>query len=194
MPMPWTYCMPKPSACAGPVASFTTPPRAPPVSLTDEVPWSSAASSMKYEGIIEKSVMPSIGLLMRMPFHVTCVCEGPVPRNETVESVARPYCLTKSGELKVRMSAIERAMFCRRTVESSCVFWTPISCIGRRPQTGTSRMAIVRCTLRVSLPVPAFGLSGDWAESIAGSSSARIDIGMRRFIIGGLISSRRLRA
>ena len=55
--------------------------------------------------------MPSIGLLMRMPFHVTCVCEGPVPRNDTVERVARPYCLTKIGELKVSTSAIDRAMF-----------------------------------------------------------------------------------
>ncbi len=31
-----------------------------------------------------------MGLLMRMPFHVTCVCDGPVPRNDTVDSVARP--------------------------------------------------------------------------------------------------------
>lgn len=55
--------------------------------------------------------MPSIGELIRIPFHVTCVCEGDVPRNATVERVARPYCLTKIDVLKVRMSAIESAMF-----------------------------------------------------------------------------------
>ena len=52
---------------------------------------------------------------MRMPFHVTCVCDGPVPRNDTVESVARPYCLTKTGVLNVSTSAIERAMFSLRS-------------------------------------------------------------------------------
>lgn len=36
------------------------------------------------------SVMPSIGLLMRIPFHVTWVCEGEVPRKATVDNVARP--------------------------------------------------------------------------------------------------------
>ena len=88
--------------------------------------------------------MPSIGLLMRMSFHVTCVCEGPVPRNDTVERVARPYCLTKSGELNVSTSATERAIFCRRTVESKRMRSTPIDFIGRRPHTGTSRIGIVR--------------------------------------------------
>lgn len=34
--------------------------------------------------------MPSIGLLMRIPFHVTWVCEGEVPRKATVDNVARP--------------------------------------------------------------------------------------------------------
>ena len=38
----------------------------------------------------EKSTCPSIGELIFMPFHVTCVCEGAVPRNEAVASVARP--------------------------------------------------------------------------------------------------------
>ena len=84
--------------------------------------------------------MPSIGELIRIPFHVTCVCEGDVPRNATVERVARPYCLTKIDVLKVRMSAIERAMFSCSTVVSSWVFWMPISFIGRRAVTLTSRM------------------------------------------------------
>ena len=66
--------------------------------------------------------MPSIGELMRMPFHTTCVCEGPVPRNATVESVARPYCLMKIDELNVSTSAIDRAMLSCRTSVSSCVF------------------------------------------------------------------------
>ena len=38
----------------------------------------------------EKSTCPSIGELTFMPFQVTCVWEGAVPRNEAVESVARP--------------------------------------------------------------------------------------------------------
>ena len=84
--------------------------------------------------------MPSIGELMRIPFHVTCVCEGDVPRNATVERVARPYCLTKIDVLKVRMSAIESAMFSCNIVVSSWVFWMPISFIGRRAVTLTSRM------------------------------------------------------
>ena len=45
---------------------------------------------MKNAGIIEKSTVPSIGELIRIPFHVTCVCEGDVPRNSAVASVARP--------------------------------------------------------------------------------------------------------
>ena len=54
---------------------------------------------MQERSLIEKSVMPNIGELSRMPFHVTWVCEGEVPRNEAVESVARPYCLMKIEEL-----------------------------------------------------------------------------------------------
>ena len=171
MPIPWMYCRPNPSAAAGAVESFTTPPSAPPASLTDDVPCSSEASSMKYDGIIEKSVMPSIGLLMRIPFHVTCVCEGPVPRNETVESVARPYCLTKSGELNVSTSAIDRAMFSLSVTESSVVRSTPISFIGRRPQIGTSRMAMFRSG-RASAAASCGGCAPPWAWSAAGNSSA----------------------
>ena len=40
--------------------------------------------------MVEKSVIPSIGLVSGMPFHVTCVWLGDVPRKATVESVARP--------------------------------------------------------------------------------------------------------
>lgn len=69
-----------------------------------------------------KSVMPSIGELIRMPFHITCVCDAAVPRNATVESVARPYCLMKIAVLNVSTSAIDRAMFSCRTRVSSCVF------------------------------------------------------------------------
>ncbi len=88
---------------------------------------------MKWAGIIEKSVVPSIGELMRMPFHVTCVCEADVPRNETVESVARPWFLTKIDELKASTSAIDRAMFSCSAVESITVRWIPVSLSGRRP-------------------------------------------------------------
>ena len=83
-----------PLASAGLVERTTEPPRPPPVALTDEVPCNNDVLSMKYDGIIEKSTMPSIGELIFMPFHVTCVCEGDVPRNATVERVARPYSLT----------------------------------------------------------------------------------------------------
>ncbi len=169
MPIPWMYCSPKPSAAAGAVDSFTSPPNPPPASFTDEVPCSSEASSMKYEGIIEKSVMPSIGLLMRMPFHVTCVCEGPVPRNDTVESVARPYCLTKIDELKVSTSAIDRAMFSFRTTESNFVSCTPMLFIGRWPHTGTSRMATTPFSRHAAAPVSLADWS-DCARSSAGSN------------------------
>ncbi len=129
--MPCTYCNPSPSLMSDDVASFTRPPRPPPVSLTDDVPWSSDARSIKNDGIVEKSVMPSIGLLMRIPFHVTCVWLGDVPRNATVDRVARPWLLTKIDELNVSTSAIDSAMFSFSMDESSTVFCMPISFIGR---------------------------------------------------------------
>ena len=43
--------------------------------------------------------MPSMGELIFMPFHVTCVCEGAVPRNEAVAIVPRPYDLMNTGVL-----------------------------------------------------------------------------------------------
>ena len=111
---------------------------------------------------------------MRMPFHVTCVCDGPVPRNDTVERVARPYCLTKTGVLNVSASAIERAMFSLRNAESSFVSSTPMLFIGRRPQTGTSRMAMAPFPRHS--PAPAFcGVSG--ASDAAGSPCARSSAG-----------------
>lgn len=109
-----------------------------------------------------------------MPFHVTCVCDGPVPRNDTVERVARPYCLTKTGVLNVSASAIERAMFSLRIAESSFVSSTPMLFIGRRPQTGTSRMAMAPFPRHS--PAPAFcGVSG--TSDGAGSPCARSSAG-----------------
>ena len=118
--------------------------------------------------------MPSIGLLMRMPFHVTCVCDGPVPRNDTVERVARPYCLTKTGVLNVSASAIERAMFSLRIAESSFVSSTPMLFIGRRPQTGTSRMAMAPFPRHSPAPASC-GVSG--TSDGAGSPCARSSAG-----------------
>ena len=77
--MPWTYWALRPKSTLATVPRLTRPPRPPPVSLTLDVPWSSDARSMKYEGMVEKSVMPSMGLLMRMPFQVTWVWLGEVP-------------------------------------------------------------------------------------------------------------------
>ena len=119
------------------------PPRPPPVTFTEEVPCSSDASSMKYDGIIEKSVMPSMGELIFMPFHVTCVCDGDVPRKDAVESVARPYCLMKTVELNVRASASERAMLSCSTAESRWVRCTPICFMGRAAETSTCSMSMV---------------------------------------------------
>ena len=57
--------------------------------MLDE-PWSSVARSMKAEGMVEKSVEPSIGLEMSMPFQLTRVCAAEVPRKAMVLWVARP--------------------------------------------------------------------------------------------------------
>ena len=48
---------------------------------------------------MEKSVIPSIGELSFIPFQSTWVWEADVPRNDTVDWVARPYCFTKTEEL-----------------------------------------------------------------------------------------------
>lgn len=115
---------------------------------------------MKYDGMVEKSVMPSIGVLIRMPFHVTCVWPGDVPRNVTVDSVARPWLLTNTEELNVSMSAIDSATFSFSAAESMAVFCTPISFIGRRPHTMAS---CSRCTRRVSCP---------WAAGMTAAATA----------------------
>ena len=102
---------------------------------------------------MEKSVMPSIGLLMRMPFQLTLVCEGEVPRNATVDRVARPAFFTNTEELKVSTSAIERAMFSFSAMESKVVFCTPMSCIGRRAVMVNSSSSTVSIS------------PGDWAAA-----------------------------
>ncbi len=43
--------------------------------------------------MVEKSTIPNMGEFMGMEFQVTWVWEGEVPRNEAVDSVARPYDL-----------------------------------------------------------------------------------------------------
>ena len=89
----------------------------------------------------EKSTWPKSGELTFMPFHVTCVCEGEVPRNEAVASVARPYDLMKIVEPEVSASASDEEMLSRRTMLSSFVRWTPISFIGRVPVISTRSMS-----------------------------------------------------
>lgn len=48
---------------------------------------------------MEKSVMPSMGELIFIPFQSTWVCEDEVPRNDTVESDDLPDCFTNTAEL-----------------------------------------------------------------------------------------------
>ena len=98
--------------------------------------------------------MPSMGELMRMPFHVTWVCEGDVPRKATVERVARPYCLTKIEVLKVSTSAIERAIFSCSATVSSLVCCMPISFIGRRAVIPTSPIGTTNEGLSFHQPLP----------------------------------------
>ena len=89
------------------------PPIPAEVRVSDEAPCRSEASSIRYEGSIEKSVSPIAGELTGNPFQVTAVWEGAVPRKATVDKVARPEVLTKTEELKPRTSAIERDMLSR---------------------------------------------------------------------------------
>ncbi len=90
-PTPCTYWPEKPSfSTAEPVESFTRPPMPPPTSPRLDEPWTRAALSTMNDGIIEKSVVPSMGEEMRMPFQVTCVCDEEVPLKFTVDRVARP--------------------------------------------------------------------------------------------------------
>ena len=90
---------------------------------------------MKNEGIIEKSVIPSIGEFIFMPFHSTCVCDAEVPLKDTVDMEALPYCLTKREELYDRISAMEMEMFSFRARLSNLVSVIPVSLSGRKPLT-----------------------------------------------------------
>ncbi len=40
--------------------------------------------------MVEKSTIPSMGELIFIPFHVTCVWDGEVPLKDAVDRVARP--------------------------------------------------------------------------------------------------------
>ena len=122
---------------------------------------------------MEKSVIPSIGLLIRIPFHVTWVWLGDVPRNATVESVARPKLFTKIEELNVSTSAIDRAILSLSASVSIVVFCTPISFMGRLIRTVTSSME--------------YRFSGSCAKSVAERS---IDRNSTERIARSMIGSR----
>lgn len=142
-PMPWMYWAWRPGVVLSVVvARSMSPPSAPPVSSTDDDPPSMRVWSMRNEGIVEKSVIPSIGELRCIPFQVTCVWDGDVPRNDTVESDARPAVLTKTGVLNVRMSAIDCDMFSLRARESMVVLFSPMSLIGRAAVVMISRRMV----------------------------------------------------
>ena len=161
--MPCVYCRAGPRVSRGRVASVIAPPVLRLQAWSDEVPCSSSASSTKWAGIIEKSVMPITGEVMRMPFQSTWVCSGAVPRNEAVASVPRPYCLMKTVELCDRMSAIDRRCSRAAPPYRSPVRWMPICFMGRRRAlTDTSRIETVRT-----------GSSGAAAADAARSSVAR---------------------
>lgn len=65
--------------------------------------------------MVEKSTIPSIGLLKFRPFQLTAVWEGAVPRREAVAVVARPADLMKMVLFWANTSAIEEAMLSERT-------------------------------------------------------------------------------
>ena len=97
-PKPWIYSSPQPLSGLDPVFRLTAPPRPPDVSARDAGPCSREALSVRNDGIMEKSAIPSIGELIFIPFHSTCVWEEEVPLNETVDNDARPDCFTKTEE------------------------------------------------------------------------------------------------
>ena len=66
--------------------------------------------------------MPNRGEFIRMPFHVTRVCEAPVPRSDTVAIVPRPYDLMNTGVLWASISAREKVTSSCRSVSSNTVF------------------------------------------------------------------------
>ena len=56
---------------------------------------------------MEKSTIPNMGLLRSMPFQLTAVCEGAVPRSEAVARVARPDDLMNIVLFLANTSAID---------------------------------------------------------------------------------------
>lgn len=83
--------------------------------------------SIRQEGIIEKSVIPSIGFESAIPFHDTCVCDGALPRIDAVESDERPELFINMVELSESTSASELVTDSWSTAASSVLFWVPIS-------------------------------------------------------------------
>ena len=64
---------------------------------------------------------------IRIPFHVTAVCDGEVPRKVRVETDARPYDFIYPDEPNVRTSAMLCAGDVRSMAESIRVTSAPIS-------------------------------------------------------------------
>lgn len=97
---------------------------------------------------MEKSTIPNMGLLRSMPFQLTAVCEGAVPRSEAVARVARPDDLMNIVLFLANTSAIDNVTLSVRTCSLSGLFCTPISRSERAALTTTPSTFMVR---RVSL-------------------------------------------
>ena len=69
-------------------------------------------------GTMERSKLPSCVELMEMPFHVTCVCEEAVPRNEAVAMAPCTMLLIYMGLLSHSISV---RLLVRLFLISSCV-------------------------------------------------------------------------
>ncbi len=78
---------------------------------------------------------------MRMPFHVTCVCDGPVPRNDTVERGRAAVLLDENRCVERQRVGHREGDVLLEDRRVGFVSSTPMLFIGRRPQTGTSRMS-----------------------------------------------------
>ena len=115
----------------------------------------------------EKSTIPSIGELSGIPFHVTCVCDGAVPRIDTVAIVPRPYDFIKVLAFCMRMSPIESDMLSCRAVVSSLECWSPMSRIRRRPRTSILSIFTFSSESRGSDRCPANALAGRSRSSAA---------------------------
>ena len=81
---------------------------------------------MKKAGIREKSAVPSMGELISIPFQRTLVCDGAVPRSDTVDMDERPCCLMNTAELYDSRPASEDEMFLFRAVLSILVSNIPV--------------------------------------------------------------------